>query len=365
VLYLAGKESLQLSDTDKAKIKAFIEGGGLLLANADCGSTEFTASIKKLGKDLFPDSEFGELPEDDLIYTAYYPRKKWKTKPSVLALSNGARQLMLLIPQADPAKAWQLQDVKNRPELFELPTDLLLYAVDRQNLRYRGERFYLPDDPAAKATQNITVARLKYPGFWDPEPGGWRRINHVAKKQQSVSIDTTPAELGKNQIGAAKIAHLTGTFDHKFTDAERDELKSLVAHGGTLVIDAAGGSGRFASSVESLLTEMYPNDKLELLPPDHPLYTAGGGAADAITYRNFAVRNGVGRTNAPRLQGITLNGRLAVIYSREDLSVGMVGQEIDGIYGYSPATATKLMMRILSFASGLPSSPQPSTVGAK
>jgi len=350
LLYVAGNEPLTLTEPEKAKIKSFIEGGGILLANADCGSAAFATSIKKLGKELFPDAgEFAELPADDVIYTAYYPRNKWKTKPSVLTLSNGARQLMVLIPQADPAKAWQLQDSKSRTELFELPADLLLYAVDRQNLRYRGERFYVADDPAVKAKSTVTVARLKYAGSWDPEPGGWRRLNTLLKKKQSTSIETKVAELGKGQIGNAKIAHLTGAVDYKFNADQTAELKKFVDSGGTLVVDVAGGDSKLATSMESALADAFGGAKLETLPPDHPLYTAGGGAADEITYRNFAIRNGVGRTTAPRLQGITINGRLAVIYSREDLSVGMVGQAVDGIVGYSPATATALMTRIINY----------------
>ena len=70
----------------------------------------------------------------------------------------------------------------------------------------------------------------------------------------------------------------------------------------------------------------------------------------------IAVQYGVGRSNVSRLQGITLNGRLAVIYSREDLSVGLVGQPIDGINGYSPQTATSLMARIVNFVANGPSS---------
>jgi hypothetical protein len=346
ILYIAGKDAVNLSDVDKTKLKAYIEGGGIVLANADCGSAAFSTSIKKLGKDLFPDAEFGELPADDLIYTGYYPRSKWRTKPSVLCLKNGVRPLMLLIPQADLAKAWQLQDAHSRLESFELPTDLLLYAVDRTNLRYRGVRYYVPDDPAAKVGKTINVARLKYAGAWDPEPGGWRRLNNVMKQRQSTAVGTTVAELGKNQIGAAKIAHLTGAAPYKFSDAEKDELKRFIAGGGTLVIDVAGGNGGFAGSIETALSEMYPTDKLQPLPADHPLY--GGEPHDEIAYRSFAIHNGVGRTNAPRLQGITLNGRLAVIYSREDLSEGLVGQSIDGILGYSPATATNLMARILN-----------------
>ncbi len=355
LMYIAGNEDVDWTDADKAKIKAYVEGGGIVVANADCGNASFTTAIKKLAKDMFPDSEFGELPQDDLIYTNYYPRKNWKTKPSVLALTNGARVQMVLFPQADPAKAWQLQDSKSRLELFELPADLLLYAVDRQNLRYRGERYYISDNPSIKPKTTITVARLKYAGFWDPEPGGWRRLSNLLKRTRSTAIETKPAELGKGQIGDAKIAHLTGTYEYSFTAAQTDEMKKFAEAGGTLVIDVAGGNAKFATSAESALATMFPDQKLETLPSDHKLYaTPVGGTADEIVYRNYAIRNGVGRTTTPRLQGITINGRLAVIYSREDLSVGLVGQAVDGIIGYSTATATKLMTRILDSAIRLP-----------
>jgi hypothetical protein len=349
LLYMSGSDAFTLSDADKAKIKAYIEGGGIVLGNADCGSAGFASSFKKLGTELFPETEFAELPQDNIIYTDYYPRTKWRTKPSVLSLSNGARQLMILVPQADPAKAWQLQDSRSREDMFLLPADILLYAVDRQGLRYRGDRYYLPDNPALKATQTIDIARIQYPGYWDPEPGGWRRMNNVLKKREHVAIDTKTVELGKNALGGTKIATLTGTGEYKFTDAQAAELKKFVDGGGTLIVDAAGGNSPFATSVETLLSKMYPDHKLQMLPPDHPLYTAGGGEADAIRYRTFAIHNGVGRTTSPRLQGITIDGRLAVIYSREDLSVGLVGQAVDGIVGYTPETATDLMTRILNY----------------
>ncbi len=52
----------------------------------------------------------------------------------------------------------------------------------------------------------------------------------------------------------------------------------------------------------------------------------------------------------PRLQGVERGGRLVIIYSREDLTAGLVGQAVDGIIGYDPATATSLMTRILDYA---------------
>jgi hypothetical protein len=36
-----------------------------------------------------------------------------------------------------------------------------------------------------------------------------------------------------------------------------------------------------------------------------------------------------------------------VIYSAEDLSTGLVGQQVDGINGYTPACATEIMRRLV------------------
>jgi hypothetical protein len=97
---------------------------------------------------------------------------------------------------------------------------------------------------------------------------------------------------------------------------------------------------------------MFP---LAPLPPGHRLYAAlaGEGGSVSVRYRPFAVKTATGLMRSPRLQGITLNGRLAVIYSREDLSVGMVGQTVDGILGYDAESATELTGALLAHTAGI------------
>lgn len=359
VLSINGSETINLSEAHRAKLKAYIEAGGTVFASADCGDAAFTSQFKNLCKQMFPDYEFGLLAEDHLLYTDYYPRAKWKNKPKVESLSNGARELIFLVPQSDAGKAWQIQDARGKQDLFELAANVLLYAVDKQGLRYRGERYYLPEDPKATAKKTIQVARLQYAGAWDPEPGGWRRMNNLLTKKQQTAVVVKPVELGKGQLADQKIAHLTGTFELKLTDAQQDEIKKFIAAGGTLLIDAAGGSTSFATAVEAELGKLFPNDKLALLPPEHPIFAAGGDQTP-VNYRSFAKRT-LGRVNAPRLQGITIENRLSVIYSREDLSVGLVGQEVDGIIGYSPESATHLMTSILNTLSGIKPPPAAAT----
>jgi uridylate kinase len=41
---------------------------------------------------------------------------------------------------------------------------------------------------------------------------------------------------------------------------------------------------------------------------------------------------------------------MAVLYTPMDLSVGLVGQQVDGIYGYDPKTASAMMASLLQYA---------------
>ena len=69
-----------------------------------------------------------------------------------------------------------------------------------------------------------------------------------------------------------------------------------------------------------------------------------------MKFREYAQR-AVGSAKDPKLQAIERDGRYVIIYSREDLSAGLVGQAVDGIIGYDPATATAIMTRLLYYAS--------------
>ncbi len=353
ILYLGGSSALTLSDKDQDKLKAYVEAGGMILGNADGAKPAFTDSFKKLGEKLFG-QKFAELPADHVIYTnEQYPRTKWKVVPQVLALSNGVRELMLIAPTADFARQWQLR-AANRPESFQLPANIFLYAVDKQNLQYKGQSYYVTPNPAIKAEKSIRVARLQYTGNWDPEPGGWRRLGAIMNNDQVAQLAVEPVKLGDGKLaGTYRVAHLTGTEKVKFSDAEKNDLAEFVKQGGTLIVDAAGGQGEFAASVETELSTIFGDEAAKKLatdlPADHPIYRSGTPISE-WTFRSY-VRVKLGSMpKAPRLRALDVGGRVAVIYSPMDLSAGLVGKEVDGIYGYSPKVATQLMANLLTYA---------------
>ncbi|HTL29408.1 MAG TPA: DUF4159 domain-containing protein [Tepidisphaeraceae bacterium] len=347
ILYMSGNLPLELSEAEKAKLKQYISEGGMIVANADCQSKEFGDSFRKLGSALFPAYEFRELPADHPIYKNQpYKRDAWKNKPSVLGLSNGVRELMILIPLSDPAKWWQLQLVGGKEELWQLMADIYLYSNDRKSLR-KGETYLVSRNDSVSATGSLTIGRLQYAGNWDPEPGGWTRLANVLHNDYKIDLTAKVVKPEAADLKDLKIIHMTGTTKFKFDKPAHDALWNWLQDGGTLIVDSAGGSGDFAQAAEAAFSQLFPAATLAPLPLTNPIFESITGKNPSITYRPFAQKVLGSLKDVTRLQQIEVNKRPLIIYSREDLSEGLVGQPVDGILGYSPETSTDLMARIL------------------
>jgi hypothetical protein len=170
----------------------------------------------------------------------------------------------------------------------------------------------------------------------------------------NTSVETVTLGTGKLKPDVYKLAHMTGTSGFKLTPEQRKELKEYADGGGTLLIDAAGGAAEFKESMESELREVFGDAAKSVeapLPVNHKVYSIGGDDLSRAAYRSYA-RTRLSGINAPRLRGIEINNRTAVLYSQEDLSVGLVGMTIDGIFGYEPQYASELMENITMLAMG-------------
>ncbi len=285
ILYLAGSEPLVLSDAAKAKLREFIEAGGMIVGNAECAGGAFAQTFEKLGAQISA-SEFRALPANHPIFTdQQFPSKKWQLRPMVLGLSNGVRELMILFPNGDFGKVWQLKETRTRESVFELGADVFEYAAGTRQLRDRGAQIIVTPDTTISATSTIRLARLKYAGNWDPEPGGWRRLAAQMHNSRKIDLDVAPVGL-KGDLGKSKIAHLTGTTALRLSDEEKVALKAFLSAGGTLIVDAAGGSTDFAASAELELAGVVGSPFLTLASDD-PVYSAGGVPLGKVQYRRF------------------------------------------------------------------------------
>jgi hypothetical protein len=353
ILYIGGHLAPVFSDEEKNTLRRFVQKGGLILGHADCGSAAFSTAFQKLGTELFDGYSFRELPREHAIYTSetiQYQPNKWPTRPSIMGLSNGVRELMLLIPSADVSKAWQMADDKAKAELFQLASNIVLYATDNQPAR-KGTTYRVQADQNKPITRIVAIARLRYEGNWDPEPGGWRRLAAVLHNTRGIRLLAEPVKLGDGRLAIYKVAHLTGTDKLQLTAAQLAELRAFIAAGGTLIVDSAGGSSAFIEAIGEQLPAILPkNAKLhEPVPADHAAFRGVG----PVHFRSWARTKHLARGEKPQVRGYEVDGRMAVLFSGADLGAALVGQSIDGINGYTPKSGTELMEAMLLYAAGV------------
>jgi hypothetical protein len=346
ILYISGNETLSFSAEEKAKLKAFVEGGGMILGHADVGVEIFNVSFRKLGGELFGGREFRDLTEKHPAY-ALIDRAKMGAPPRVQGLSNGARELMILLPQGDPARGWQAQSFKaDRAPAANLMMGIFLYACEKKNMRVKGEDVVIKQN-ATPAKTSVKVARIEYGANWDPEPGAWPRFSRWMHNMASIDVTTETVKAGGGKLAGYKLAHLTGTATFRLDDAAKAEIKSFVESGGTLLVESCGGGEEFAKSAKEMLAGIFANGTPAAIAADHA--ALGGLKADEIKHRTFTFRTKKVTTGST-LSGIEIGGRMAVIVSDEDLSGGWVGHQFDGVNGYEPESAMKIGAAIVKYA---------------
>ena len=349
VLYIASHRPPALNVDGYRNLRDFALAGGLIFTHADAGSKGFDKWVGDACQKLFPGYPLRQIAPNDPIFSLQY---KLGAHEKLMGVSNGARWLLVHSP-GDLAATWQQRSDKTRRDRFQLGTNIFLYAAGKPELRNRIDSSYVPA-PATPAARRITVARLKYDGNWDPEPGAWQRFSRVLQSQSGQAIDLKPMAIEKLIAGAAPLATLTGTDAHQFTDAESKAMRAYVESGGVLLIDSCGGENAFTGAVRDQLLEKTFADALrQPLPSDHALYkdlSPGKSNPSPLRLRGFAIEH-LGQL-APQVQIFKL-GSGYVAFSSLDLTSGLLGTNTWGIMGYEPNSAQTFVRNLVFWADGL------------
>jgi hypothetical protein len=343
ILYISGAGPSEWSEDDIVKLRAFVYRGGAIISESSSSNADFTLDVQGLWARLFPNYPAATLPgEHPLFHLHFSPAGAG----GLAAVSNGVRLLAIHSPR-DISTTLQLGPGGTEEPWFELMANAYLYFTDKSPVRPRGSMAW-PATPQSAPSRTIRVARIMHEGNCDPEPLAWPRL--AAHMRSTLGIDlavSPPMPPTKLDARTCPIAVMTGTAPFRFSAASTDALMRYLAQGGTVIVDAAGGSDAFASAVESQL--------LPLLGEAHPLAQAvvmSGPEKVSISYRRELATSLGDLKDQLRLQAVEMNHRPAIIFSREDLTAGLVGYPSYQVRGYSPAAATAIMTNLLCYLSG-------------
>lgn len=354
ILYAASEGAFDVPEAQWHLLKRYLDEGGLLLC-ADEGNGTFSESVVALFARLYPNYAFRELKSDHLFLAGNFPAKELNVP--VKALSNGIRELAVLLPSGDIPGRWQRalassnSSTPKNPELA-LVGNILVSISGRANWRNRGEYPFAEYDASLPAAGgSYRVGELEIGSNCLPEPLAWPQV--AARMHNAGLGEITPVSVGVSDLAdpyaAARytLVHLTSTHVPVASEGTKAAVRAYLQAGGFLLIDAAGGDPEVGDWAEEFLGTLLPGTTLKLLPADHPLYTGLLSDNGSIAYRASAAERTGGRLAPPRLRGLYQGNRLLALVSTEDLTAGLVGYPHDGIVGYSPEAAQGIVMNLL------------------
>ncbi len=174
-----------------------------------------------------------------------------------------------------------------------------------------GEVIPDPADVGGEPQGMVQVGNLIYAGT---KTSKCFSDHFLLQAERDTTISTTrhfhPVRLGDEEVFGFPLIIMTGEGEFELTDAERNNLKQYVENGGMVLASASCSSPEWDRSLRAELARVLPAQALSAIPMDHPLFH---------TVYDIETLNAKHGEPKP-LEGISLGGRLVVIYSQEGLN---------------------------------------------
>jgi hypothetical protein len=207
----------------------------------------------------------------------------------------------------------------------------------------------------------IRIAKLQHGGGCNDSPGALDNLlRNASQGELKLTVSTTQFDLAASDPSLPKfhLAFMHGRHDFRFTPEERTKLRAYLENGGTLFADSICSSKEFATAFRREIALVLPDKKLQPVPHEHPIFTEAAGGYDirqverrepASDQPGQPMKARVERV-APELEGVEIDGRLAVIFSPYDISCALEQHEALQCRGYTRADAARIGLNVLMYS---------------
>jgi hypothetical protein len=379
VLFISGSQSLNLSALQKRVLKEYVENGGFIFAEAcsgnGCNGEAFDRSFRALLQELFPDSQLRKLPPDHAVWYAQEkvdPKRLPKDPEFWLwGLDACCRTSVVYCPRSLSCY-WELAhpyresnypaEIKDEAEaVVRIGGNVLAYATSRE-LKDKLDRPQLAvSNPGGRSPRgSLVVPKLSHTGGADDAPAALGNLLTIMERQLEMRVDHEKRLLAPTdeKLLDYPLVFMHGRRAFRFTAAQRKALKDYLDRGGFLFADAICANKEFADSLRAELKTIYPDASFVRIPPSHPLFTDEfhGFSLPSVTLRDPQIRSEDDPLTAklvrttPLLEGLDIDGRIAVILSPYDISCALERGASLECKGYIPADAARLGANVLLYA---------------
>jgi hypothetical protein len=365
VQYLSGKEDPSLlSDEEVALLRDYLAQGGFIFAVQACGSADFENGMHALVARLYPDGDMRlrKLPATHDIYRSEDYAEG--DPPELLGVDIGCRTAIVYAPFDHACRwdRWMKFDPPQRhtavrtqiTKSMKLATNVIAYATGRElHDRLKAPEAFDPKEDDALNRGRTVIARLRHTGGFDTAP---HALAHARLALEKIGIELSPQAPTLPATDPAlfdfPLLYMHGRKNFALTEAERDKLRDYLANGGFLFADASCGAALFDNSFRQFIQQLFGRP-LQRIPVDHAVYNNPVGYDIRQVRRRIPTEEAGGALGlqesrgAPVLEGIEIDGRYAVIYSKYDLSCALERQASVSCAGYPGEDAAKIVVNIV------------------
>jgi hypothetical protein len=368
IVYFNGHDAPRLESGVEDILREYVNGGGFIMAEACCGSKEFDAGFRTLMKRLFPDNALEPIPEDHPVWSA---SGRFVSRPSQFELEGirlGCKWVVIyskgqLHGRPDALCCWwevNQYEAGRGKEAFEMGANIVAYATGLEPPRPRGHRVEVPRDDLVKRPPRgaMAVAQMKHEGDWHPAPKAMRNLmREIAKEGIGVVLKTQEMSVDDKDLIDYKFLYMHGRKEFQFNAKELEDLRFNLKEGGaTLLADACCGSKAFDKSFRKFAADLLPDKKLEAIPLSDEFFSKdlNGTAITQVRCRREAAEGGGPergyRTVDPYLEGIKIDGRWVVIYSKYDIGCALENSKASDCLGHDHDSAVRLAKAAVFYA---------------
>lgn len=345
VAYFNGHHAPGFRPAEEDLIKEYVEQGGFLLAEACCGQEGFRKGFEALMTKLFPNQQLKDLPAGHQIWSAPFP-----IKPGSFGLKGiemGCKTVVVFSPQ-DMSCLWESNRLKDERTLqaFRLGGNIIAYAsgMELPKPRLTPAEVVRKEDDRKIPRGFLKVAQLKYGDDWKPAPNAMKNLTaYLADKPRlDVAVEKDPVLPGSPKVLEYKFLYMHGRRSFEIGDSGLDNLRSNLQTGGLLFADACCGKKEFDVSFREFMKKLFPNEKLERIPPGDDLFSREINEEPLATVRCRRELGAPFRDVAPDLEGIKFKSRWIVIYSRYDIGCALEKHQSTDCLGHDYDSALKI-----------------------
>ncbi len=354
IAFINGHKVPEFDERGEKVLRDFVEQGGFIFAEACCGKPEFDKGLRALLKRVFPEPDYDlhALAPDHAVW-----RARWPLDPQdhpLLGIEHGCRTVVIYSP-VDLSCDWnQIETQADLPRVTKstrIGQNVIDYATGRE---LPADKLSTPEVKDFKAQPPrpgaLRIAKLRHAGDWNIAPLAIPNLTTTLRDKLKFDVVITHKELFPTDPNLVHypLIYIHGRAALTFDEKDRAALRThLDPGGGTLFADAACGSPSFDAAFRKFVAELIPGSPMIPIPRDDELYTANiHYDLKDVQYTKAA---GGGR-DFPQLEGVKVNGRWAVIYSKYDIGCALERHQGLDCKGYTYESAMRIAANIVIYA---------------